>query len=165
MAKITVLKNKLRSGKPEYDAQLAGLADDALRLGEQPIMQGDNMIYTVQDSELSLAEVQGITALGGLVENYPIFAEMTATAYAKDVPVGIPNRSTTDQDGNVTILKWNQWGGPAHTDLTNGKKGVPLSTGTRYLTSDEWQIVGALTGVTLLDAEVYKALLPVPDEE
>jgi hypothetical protein len=98
---------------------------------------------------------------GFTIENYPVFLSLDAGKYNNEVPVSIPGRSTTDEEGVETVLTWAQWGSSEHVDLTDGTKGIPLVSNYTALSNAECALLYKLVGYTLLSTAEYRDLLPV----
>jgi hypothetical protein len=94
------------------------------------------------------------------VENYPVFLSLDSSLYESEVPEGFPDREIVDEDGNITILKWSQWGSSDHVDLTDETKGIPLVYNYKYITNLDALIINDLVGYVLLNQDSYRELIP-----
>lgn len=122
----------------------------------------NNGVVTSKITDTSLADVATVIAwcsAGGEVENFPCFIRMTDTAYAKDVPEGIPERSYVNEAEETVIRKWSEWGSNEHNkwDTFNYFGAVYSQTA---LTGSELTVIYDLPGVTLLTAAQYNAARP-----
>jgi len=107
--------------------------------------------------ELCLGWVQA----GGEVEDLPLFIELTEAKYDNQVLAGIPNRSTTDEEGVETILKWNEWKKPNNTHTQIGTKHYIMTNANispDYLKPSEFAIIQGKAGYRLLTNSEYAAL-------
>jgi hypothetical protein len=123
---------------------------------------GDTLVQETDGLFFTLADAQAIVAVGGEVEGLPLFLELTALKYDNQVPVGIPNRSVTDTEGNTTVLKWNEWKASNMTHAEyGGKYYVPLNAnvaGGEYLPASIAVTLIGLTGYTLKTTEEYREI-------
>lgn len=126
--------------------------------------RGVEVVVDHSHPAVSIALVLAWVAAGGEVEDLPCFFEMTPTAYAKAVPVGIPNRTYQDENDIELIYKWNEWHDATHEHSEiAGKHYVPSNSFDKLLTGSELAIVAALSGVKILTSAEYVAKLPVAE--
>jgi len=115
---------------------------------------------------LSGAAVVAFINAGGEVDDAPIYLKMAADTYESDVPEGIHNRTITELDESVTVLKWSQWRDANHEHMTaaDGYAIVPGNSWGSELASAELKLLIA-EGITLLLAHEVTAELPEPSIE
>lgn len=107
---------------------------------------------------LSIEEILGI---GGEVDGYPVFFELTPTAYAGDVPAYMPDRSYIDDNDNEVIRTWAEYKDDAHehTEI-NGKHYVASNPFGYDIPASAWIQADDETGITVKTVEEYKSILP-----
>ena len=107
-----------------------------------------------------------VVSQGGDVEQYPVFAEMTPTAYAEDVPAYMPNRTYMEgadengEGGTETTHTWETYPVASRQEI-EGKHYIACSSTADYWPASIWTQVDGLTGVNVISTEDYKALQPV----
>lgn len=113
------------------------------------------------DSAVTLALVLGWVAAGGTLTGLPTYFSFTDTAYARNVPDGVPNDMTSnDNDGEVKRT-WAQWHDSTHSHLRIGNLTyVPSNSFGTELDGDNIAQLHALSGVNAMLTADYVALLP-----
>jgi hypothetical protein len=128
-------------------------------------ISGDQSCLEFSDASLlPLAVFLGSVPDGFTIHNWPCFLSLASNLYNSDVPAGIPDRTTTDDEGVETVKTWAQWGSSAHVDLTDGTKGIPLVYNNTACTNVEAVVLSGLEGYELLSQAEYIALMPVTGE-
>jgi len=101
---------------------------------------------------------------GFTIHNWPCFLSLASNLYNSEVPAGIPDRATTDDEGVETVKTWAQWGSSTHFDLTDGTKGFQLAYNHTACTNVDVAVLSGLEGYELLSKAEFIALLPVTGE-
>lgn len=112
---------------------------------------------------VTIGEVVYAVSKGFEVENMELVIEMTEAKYDNQVIAGVPNRTVTDEEGNETVLKWNEWKKPNMKHYHIGDKYyIPTNAGikTRYMKGSEFINVHGKTGYKLLTMAEFAALQP-----
>jgi hypothetical protein len=126
MAKITIAQETI-----DTNEQVQELAINAVTKGADVKPDGDNAVYIVGDTKLSVDVAKFIASVGGEVEGFQLFAEVVPTDL---VPEGIRGRATTDEEGVETVKTWEQW----RTILVRDSRNfIELSDGKDYLKISE----------------------------
>lgn len=139
------------------------LVTDARNMGVEVEYHG-NMVHLIgvtSQEEFTMSIVNTILSVGGDVLNYPVFIELTPTAYAKDLPDYFPNRATLDIEGNEVVKKWSDLNTDIqqHTEL-NGKMYVASTPYGEHLPASVWSQLDTLTGVNVLTVKEWIDLQP-----
>ncbi len=69
-------------------------------------------IVTVELTDDSLVTIDALMAwatYGGEALNPPCFIKIPIAKYEETIPVGVPYRTSTAEDGTVTEKKWSEW--------------------------------------------------------
>jgi hypothetical protein len=146
---------------------------DARNMGVPVNYEGDNVVIgpVTSQSELTINEVESLVSVGCEVTGYPVFAEMTAKAYKKEVPTFMPNQTYEDysevkeEDDTPTqgVYTWGDY--PVSSRQKIGSKHyIACSSSSEYWPASLWKKVDGLAGVKIITPDEFKAKQPQEDD-
>jgi len=168
-AKITAPRALTKPQLPDGSTNpLFFMITDARNMGVPIEYHSDNVIIgpVTEESEFTIEAINGLVAVGCEVEAYPVFFELTATAYAKDVPAYMPNRLIEGEEGeDSTVRAWSDYKDDTHEHVVIGGKHYISSNPFGFdLPASIWIQLDSLAGVTVKSVTEYKALQPTSED-
>ena len=107
MVKVKIDINKLNGDHADYSQTLFELCTMAVVSGATVEYEDGYATYLIADNNFPMALAQGVVALGGIVTQFEFFIKVSAPD--ANVPVGVPGREYTDDNGNEAVRTWNEW--------------------------------------------------------
>jgi len=108
MANVTIPHQAL-----DDNAQLAGLAQNALLKGATTSSVGDSVTYVIGDDKMPLDAAQLTVSQGGDVTGFPLWIEIADKE--ANVHASLPNATSVDEEGVETQNTWSTWKRSNHT--------------------------------------------------
>ena len=126
-----------------------------------PDAHGNSIINLPADGSFTINQMSQVVGVGGEVEGYPTYIQMTQTKYEGNVPAGIRGREEVLEDGATNVLTWQEWADQYGRTFNKigTKQYIEASDGNTYLKGSELAVLG--TGYDILSVSEYIALLPV----
>lgn len=132
----------------------------------------DNEYLTVYDvdlvqSKFDLDTLDSWVLSGGEIHGYPVYIKMSGAKYTGNVPEGIVNRSSVDDQGQAYTRTWAEWRDATHRSrqMADGSWVVPGNSWGYELPASQIKILNDAAGYTVLLASEYKALLVAEEGE
>lgn len=167
------IKPKLPDGQGGVvDNPLFGVALYANLRGIQPEVQNGHTILknitVLRDFPINptpgTVSVQEIIGIGGDVEDYPVFIELTDAVYNGQIPEFMPERTYLDEQDNEVIRTWAEYHDDSHTHETiDSKHYIPSNSFGYNLNASVWVQLLSETGTDIKSIEEYQALFPSED--
>lgn len=155
-------------GTPNYTLKEWFDYSKGMETNHTTVKDGIATLVVEDVSSVSLEAALLAISEGFEIEGMPLVIEMTEAKYDNQVIAGVPERTTVNEEGVETVLKWDEWKKSNMEHYHIGDKHyIPTNAGikTRYMNGSEFINVYGKEGYKLLTMVEFSALLPVVADE